>query len=291
MQNNKDFILGAVNKLPLEPGFHGYKVLLLDWHPMDRNNDGRMYDEASMLNALRSWSNKHGHFTVEVPPYTEMDIKCPTHVDQRYVAGTVKLDRIERTEEGRIQVHGFLKLAGVGADVLKDALAGEFILTPSVLGIERTFEGKRFFTVGDVFSFRFHFHGEWKRATKLYTDHGHAYWEIPELCWKVWEESGVVVQRTIVAAAFRATLKDGSKLTVPCARHGTPDAHALFGALRDGDVLKNDHAIGEDQGFIDQFGEYHNREDAFVIATHAKQLVGREKTGSRENTLYSEDLY
>lgn len=126
--------------------------------------------------------------------------------------------------------------------------------------------------------------------TKIYSDHGYVYEDLPAICWKVWEENGVVVQRTVVAAAFRATMKDGSKLTVPCARHGTPDAHALFNALRDGDVLKNDHAIGEDQGFIDQFGDYHNRKDALVIATHARQLEGRVKTGG-EDQLYSEDLY
>jgi hypothetical protein len=127
--------------------------------------------------------------------------------------------------------------------------------------------------------------------TKLYSDHGYSFDDLPLACWKVWEENGVVVQRTIVAAAFRATLKDGSKLTVPCARHGTPDAHALFDALRSGGLLKNDHAIGEDQGFIDQFGDYHTREQAYVIAKHAHQLDGRVKTGSRETSLYSEDLY
>jgi hypothetical protein len=291
MKDNKDFILGAVNTLPLESTAGGFKVLLLDWAPNDIDKDGKKYCENNLLLALRKHANRRGPFYVEMPPFTTPDIKEPNRFEGQFIGATVRLHEIEHTPEGRIRVHGRLHITGPMADVLRSMKSGSFILTPWLIGSAQVFKDFLLFQPTEVVTFRFHFHGECEQATNIYSDKGRAYWELPPECWKVWEENGVVVQRTIVAAAFRATMKDGTKLTVPCARHGTPDAHALFNALRKGELLENDHAIGEDQGFIDQFGDYHNREQAYLIAKIAGQLEGREKTGSREASLYSEDLY
>lgn len=47
-----------------------------------------------------------------------------------------------------------------------------------------------------------------------------------------------------------------------------------------------------EQGFIDQYGVYHNREEAYKIAKAANQIIkrcgGDDKNGG---TLYSENLY
>jgi len=45
----------------------------------------------------------------------------------------------------------------------------------------------------------------------------------------------------------------------------------------------------EEQGFIDNNGEFLTREQAFWVALKAKQI--RHKTGSNTPVLYSEDLY
>ena len=291
MKDNKQFILGALNTLPLESTPSGFKVLLLDWDPNDIGVEGKKYCENSLLLALRKHANRRGPFYVEMPPFSKVNIEEPNRFEGQYIGATVRLHEIERTPEGRIRVHGRLHITGPMGDVLRSMKSGSFILTPWLIGSAKPLKDFMFFQPAEVVTFRFHFHGACDLATKIYSDKGRAFWELPTACWKVWEQNGVVVQRTIVAAAFRATLKGGEKLTVPCARHGTPDAHALFDALRAGDVLENDHAIGEDQGFIDQFGDYHTREQAYVIAKIAGQLEGRVKTGSRETSLYSEDLY
>ena len=57
------------------------------------------------------------------------------------------------------------------------------------------------------------------------------------------------------------------------------------------DKVVNDHVHGDDQGFIDQWGEYFTREEALVIATHAGQINKvRPKSGPADE-LFSEDLY
>ncbi len=45
-----------------------------------------------------------------------------------------------------------------------------------------------------------------------------------------------------------------------------------------------------EQGFLDRFGQYHDRESAFIIARDAGQII--KKTGNPdEPILYSEDIY
>ena len=74
------------------------------------------------------------------------------------------------------------------------------------------------------------------------------------------------------------------------ARHFDSRMHATIRELKAlGDVRKWGRS---EQGFIDQFGNFHNREAALIIATDAGQLEGRTKTGSKNSKeLFSEDLY
>lgn len=53
-------------------------------------------------------------------------------------------------------------------------------------------------------------------------------------------------------------------------------------------ILKLPEMKESEQGFIDQYGNFYNREDSLKIATTAEQL--RRKTGNKHQ-LFSEDLY
>jgi hypothetical protein len=56
--------------------------------------------------------------------------------------------------------------------------------------------------------------------------------------------------------------------------------------------LRNQSWIGAEQGFIDQKGKFLNREEAYVIAEAAGQVIGKvipRRCGRPE--LYSENLY
>lgn len=113
---------------------------------------------------------------------------------------------------------------------------------------------------------------------------------LPEVCYKVadwWD--GRKLQRRIVCAANRFQLKDGGVLVIPGARHYSRDMAEVIDQVRD--KLVEDHVHGDDQGFIDQWGEYHNREDSLIIATHAGQINVVRKKGGPADELFSEDLY
>jgi hypothetical protein len=113
---------------------------------------------------------------------------------------------------------------------------------------------------------------------------------LPDVCYKVadwWD--GRKLQRRIVSAANRFELKDGGTLVIPGARHYSRDMAAVIDQVRD--KLVNDHVHGDDQGFIDQWGEYHTREEAVIIATHAGQIDRWRRKGGPANELFSEDLY
>lgn len=114
--------------------------------------------------------------------------------------------------------------------------------------------------------------------------------DLPEVCYKIadwWD--GRKLQRRIVSAANRFQLKDGGTLVIPGARHYSRDMAEVIDQVR-GKLVK-DHVHGDDQGFIDQWGEYHNREEALIIATHAGQINTVRKKGAPYDTLFSEDLY
>lgn len=99
--------------------------------------------------------------------------------------------------------------------------------------------------------------------------------------------SNATSQRRIVCAAIRAA--DGSVLLG--IRHYSPDMHAQIDARRDGEKFKHRH--DEDQGFVDQHGVYLSREEAFVVAAIAVQIVRPKACGEGLDgpKLYSEGLY
>ena len=90
-------------------------------------------------------------------------------------------------------------------------------------------------------------------------------------------------------------MSDGMRRVV-CAAIRAPDGEVLIG-VRHYDVgmcgsiearcdgKKFENRIGPDQGFVDQFGTFMNRVDAFEVAVKAGQ------TNARGPALYSEDLY
>jgi len=93
--------------------------------------------------------------------------------------------------------------------------------------------------------------------------------------------------RRVVCAAIRAA--DGDVLLG--VRHYSTDMHAQIHARRDG--AKFCHRLDEDQGFVDQRGEYMTREEAYRVAAAAGQIAypdacGRGLDGPK---LYSEGLY
>lgn len=113
---------------------------------------------------------------------------------------------------------------------------------------------------------------------------------LPEVCYKIahwWD--GRKLQRRIVCAANRFKMKNGKTLVIPGARHYSRDMAAVIDELRD--QMVSDHAHGDDQGFIDQWGDYHTREEALIIATHAGQINTVRKKGGPPDELFSEDLY
>lgn len=95
------------------------------------------------------------------------------------------------------------------------------------------------------------------------------------------------VKRIIVCAANQV-LVDGDLELVLGARHH--DLRMNKTLLR---LLKARYTSVKvlEQGFIDQFGQFYDRESALKIATAANQInVHRPKT-QPENLLFSEDLY
>ncbi len=94
--------------------------------------------------------------------------------------------------------------------------------------------------------------------------------------------------RIVVCAAIRAA--DGSLLLG--VRHYSRDMHSQMEARTDG--AKFAHRHDEDQGFVDQYGIYMSRAEAYQIANAAGQI--RYPHLSRiglngELKLYSEGLY
>ncbi|ATS93633.1 hypothetical protein P1A145kb_p233 [Pectobacterium phage DU_PP_I] len=94
--------------------------------------------------------------------------------------------------------------------------------------------------------------------------------DLPDVCYKIadwWD--GRKLQRRIVCAANRFQLKDGGELVIPGVRHYSKDMALVLDQLRD--KVVSDHVTGDNQGFVDQWGDYHTREVAVIIAEHAGQ--------------------
>lgn len=91
----------------------------------------------------------------------------------------------------------------------------------------------------------------------------------------------------VVCAAIRAA--DGDLLLG--IRHYSADMHYQIQNRRDGEKFKHRH--DEDQGFVDQFGNFMTREQAYRLAEQNGQIIRPEACGQGLNgpKLYSEGLY
>ena len=113
---------------------------------------------------------------------------------------------------------------------------------------------------------------------------------IPEICFiKADWWDGRLLQRVIVCAANRFKLKDGGELVIPGTRHYSKDMALVLDQMRD--KVVSEQVYGDDQGFLDQWGNYLTRKEALIVATHAGQINTRRQKGGLADTLFSEDLY
>jgi len=87
----------------------------------------------------------------------------------------------------------------------------------------------------------------------------------------------------IVCAAIRAS--DGSIITG--IRHYSWDMSAQITARKDSEKFQHRH--GDDQGFVDQRGNYYTRAEAWAIAAREGQII--RTIHGQEGTLYSENMY
>lgn len=90
-------------------------------------------------------------------------------------------------------------------------------------------------------------------------------------------------KRRVVCSAIRA--EDGTILTG--IRHYSKDMHESINNRVDG--WKFHHRYDEDQGFVDQYGMYMTRKEAYSVAFYAGQIINEAACGNCE--LYSEGLY
>lgn len=85
----------------------------------------------------------------------------------------------------------------------------------------------------------------------------------------------------IVCAAIRATSGD----IVCSARHYDMRMHNIISLMSDPDNFYTDC----EQGFIDQFGKFYTREQAYIIALNNSQII--REIGYATDKLFSEHLY
>jgi hypothetical protein len=94
--------------------------------------------------------------------------------------------------------------------------------------------------------------------------------------------------RRVVCAAVRAA--DGA--LVLGIRHYSPDMTKQILQRMDGAKFRN--RLDEDQGFVDQYGVFMGRTEAYIVAKDAGQIVRPEACGRDLDglpKLYSEGLY
>lgn len=93
--------------------------------------------------------------------------------------------------------------------------------------------------------------------------------------------------RRVVCAAIRAA--DGAVLLG--VRHYSRDMHEQIAARCDGEKFK--HRMNKNQGFVDQWGVFMPREEAYRVADDQGQIWDWRSCGNglEGRTLYSESLY
>lgn len=86
-----------------------------------------------------------------------------------------------------------------------------------------------------------------------------------------------VKERRVVCAAIKI-----DEIIICGARHYDKIMHTILGF-----IVPSDTPI--QQGFVDQFGVFMDRQEAYQVAEAAKQII--HKTPGPKNMLFSEDLY
>lgn len=90
--------------------------------------------------------------------------------------------------------------------------------------------------------------------------------------------------RRVVCAAIRAENGD----VIVGIRHYSQDMHYQIQSRADGRRFEN--RFGDDQGFVNTWGEYLTREDAYVVACFNGQVI-RQTAFTMDGKLDSEALY
>lgn len=106
--------------------------------------------------------------------------------------------------------------------------------------------------------------------------------------WMPFEQRGGPTTRRVICAAIRAA--DGSVLLG--IRHYSADMHRQIEARADGHKFRHRH--DEDQGFVDQYGVFMSRAEAFNVALDAGQKINTKACSmGLDNVwkLHSEGLY
>ncbi len=92
-------------------------------------------------------------------------------------------------------------------------------------------------------------------------------------------------QRRVVCAAIRAANGD----LMLGIRHYDVAMHRQMGQMSKEEAARFAHRSGDDQGFVDQFGAYMTRGEAYRIASDARQILNDDACYGGQ--LYSEGLY
>ncbi len=95
----------------------------------------------------------------------------------------------------------------------------------------------------------------------------------------------VDINRRIVCAAIRAANGD----LILGIRHYSEDMHYAIRARADGRRFENRH--DDDQGFVNTWGEYLTRKEAYKVAVHNNQIRDPAAGNGYSEHLYSEMLY
>jgi hypothetical protein len=91
----------------------------------------------------------------------------------------------------------------------------------------------------------------------------------------------------IVCAANKVRLGNGKTIIIAGARHWDNIMHQVVNNIED-------EIVDEIQGFIDQYGNFYNRLEAWIIAETNGQIirrVGGDMTLEGNGRLFSENLY
>jgi len=100
-----------------------------------------------------------------------------------------------------------------------------------------------------------------------------------------WEKNGITKpQSYVVCAAYR--YKD---LIITGARHSDKIMNNILRLLPK--EVKPNGGSGWEQGFINQFGEFLNRQEAMIVVKASGQPFNAKRNGGNGKDLYSEGIY